>query len=453
MADDGHDHPGPGSHGDPDPRGAREHHHGHDHGHRHDHRHDHDHSHDHQPRTEARGALERGAGVGKLLFFDCFSGVAGDMTIAALLDLGIPFEVVQQAVASLPLDGYQLVTKRVVHSGIVAQHFDVQVAAGQPQRSYGAIDDMLAEAPLDPASSRLARAIFRRLGEAEAHVHQLPLREVHFHEVGAVDAIVDVVGAAVAISYLGAEVVVSPLPLGRGFVKAQHGVLPLPAPATLQCLRGAPTEQVPLDVELVTPTGAAIVSTIATDYSRWPAMTPTQVGYGAGTRNLPDRPNLLRLVLGEPAGESSSHELIEANVDDMTGELAGHTLATLLAAGARDAWATPITMKKGRPGLTISVLAARDRAATLADLLLRETTSIGVRTTPLRRIERPRKIVQVATRYGTLPVKVSEGPHGPPQIKPELDACAEAAAGHSVPLRQVLQEVLAAYLTAHPDDL
>jgi len=422
-----------------------DHHHDHDHGHHHDHEHGH---HDHEHDLTPREPLARGAGTGKILFFDCFSGVAGDMTIAAMLDLGVPETVIRDAVDQLPVEGYELVLDHAHKSQIVATRFDVRIEQAQPHRTYGAIDDMIAGADLPEGLRARARAIFRRLGEAEAHTHRMPLREVHFHEVGAVDAIVDVVGAAAALDYLGAEVVVSPLPMGRGFVKAQHGILPLPAPATVTCLKGAPTYAVPLDAELVTPTGAAIVAASAARYARWPSFAPERVGYGAGTRDFPDRPNLLRLVLGEPSPEDPNepqHVILEANVDDMTGELAGHAIAVLFDAGAVDAWATPTTMKKGRPGLVLAALAHRALADAVCQAILRETTTIGVRQRPVSRVERPRRRVEVDTPYGTVPIKVSEGPYGPPQAKPEFDRCAELAKQAGVPVRIVLQAALAAY--------
>ncbi|WP_437716926.1 nickel pincer cofactor biosynthesis protein LarC [Sorangium sp. So ce448] len=440
--DHGHAHGGHDDHG---------HAHGDDHGHAHgdDHGHahgdDHGHAHDH-PRAPL---LEEGAGTGKVLFFDAFSGIAGDMTIAALLDLGVPLLVIERAVAALPLDGFHLHRGHAHRSGIVATSFDVHVEAPQPERTYGSIDAMLAAAPLDPPVAALARRIFRRLGEAEAAVHRIRLEDVHFHEVGAVDAIVDIVGSAAAIVHIGAEVVGSPLPMGRGFVKARHGILPLPPPAAVACLRGVPTYGVELDAELVTPTGAAIIATLATRFERWPTFAPDRIGFGAGQRELPDRPNLLRVVLGTRTGGdeslgSASHVIVEANVDDLTGEVAGHAIEALFAAGALDAWAAPITMKKGRPALTIAALAAAPQADAVATALLRETTSIGLRKIPVGRTERPRRITTVQTAYGAIRVKISEGPFGPPQIKPEFDDCAAAARTHGVPVREVVSAALSA---------
>jgi pyridinium-3,5-bisthiocarboxylic acid mononucleotide nickel chelatase len=449
MGGKGHDHP----HGHSHPHEADHEGHGHSHPHEADHDHD-DHGHDHPSVQHDHPAryplLEEGAGVGKIVFLDAFSGIAGDMSIAALLDLGIPLLVIERAVAALPIEGFHLHRGHVHRSGIVATSFDVHVEAPQPERTYGEIDAMLAAAPLDGATAALARRIFRRLGEAESSVHRVPLDDVHFHEVGAVDAIVDIVGAAAAVAYLGAEVVGSPLPMGRGFVNARHGVLPLPAPAAVECLRGVPTYGVPLDAELVTPTGAAIVATVAARFERWPAFAPERVGFGAGHRELPDRPNLLRAVLGSPlasTGEEvgpASHVVVEANVDDLTGELAAHAIEALFEAGALDAWATPITMKKGRPALTIAALATAEKADQVAAALLCETTTIGVRRTAVSRTERPRRTVTVTTPFGPIRVKVSEGPFGPPQVKPEFDECAAAARAHGVPVREVIAAAFAA---------
>jgi uncharacterized protein (DUF111 family) len=239
--------------------------------------------------------------------------------------------------------------------------------------------------------------------------------------------------------------------MGRGFVTCRHGVIPLPAPATVGCLRGVPTFDAGIDAELVTPTGAAIVASAASSFTRWPSFAPEHIGWGRGTRELPDRPNALRAILGTPrplnAEGALSHVVLEANIDDMSGELAAHAIGVLLGSGALDAWAAPITMKKGRPALTLSVLSEKDRADHLAEVMLRETSSIGVRRFGVARLERPRRTLEVTTRFGVIPVKVSEGGYGPPQVKPEFDACARAAEAFGVPVREVLGEALRAALT------
>jgi uncharacterized protein (TIGR00299 family) protein len=362
----------------------------------------------------------------------------------------VPFELVRDSVAALRIGGFDLELKRARGGAIGGTKFDVIVADAQPDRRYRAIDDLLAVSTLNAGTKTLARAIFRRLAEAESEVHRIPIDQVAFHEVGAVDAIVDIVGAAACFDYLGATVVASPLPMGRGSVRCQHGILPLPAPATVACLRGVPTVDAGIEAELVTPTGAAIVATVAREFVAWPAFAPERIGWGFGTRGLPDRLNALRAVLGtampkaEPVS-TATHVVLEANVDDMSGELAAHALQTLLESGALDAWATPIVMKKGRPALVISVIADRGAEQRLAEVLLRETHSIGVRHTPVSRTERPRRMQDVTTEYGVIPVKISEGPFGPARVKPEFDACAAAARAAGVPVGIVIAAALAAY--------
>ena len=410
-------------------------------GHGHGHGHGHDHGHGH-----GQEELEAGAGAGCTLFLDAFAGVAGDMTVAALLDLGVPLSVVEGAVAKLGIDGVRVARHARLAGAIGASAFEVTFDPQGRERTYAEIDALIERAQLGSAVEELARRVFERLARAEARVHRVPVGSVHFHEVGAIDAIVDVVGAAACFAHLGATVVASPLPMGRGSVECRHGTLPLPAPATVECLRGVPTYDAGIDAELVTPTGAAIVGAVATSFARWPDFSPERVGWGSGTRALPDRPNALRVVLGRSAPEATAggHVLVECNVDDMTGELAAHALAALLAAGARDAWAVPLTMKKGRPGLTLAALADRGSELRIAEVLLRETSTIGVRWAEAHRLERPRRMLEVETRYGKIPVKISEGPYGPPQAKPEFDACARAASEAGVPVREVIAEVLRA---------
>jgi len=433
--------------------------HDHEHGHGHEHEDGRGHSHgdgsacDDRELADDRAAsapLPRGAGAGKVLFFDAPSGLAGDMIVASLVDLGVPAQVVADALAALAVTGFHVHFGTRVRSGIVASSFEVHVDEAQPPRTYGSVRSLLDAAALTEGVRARAHATFRRLAEAEAKVHRAPIDDVHFHEVGAIDAIADVVGSAAALDYLGAEVLVSPLPLGRGFVTAAHGRLPLPAPATVDCLAGLETYDGGLDFEFVTPTGAAIVGAHATGSHRWPAMTPERTGWGAGTAELRDRPNVLRAVLGHAHGASPSvqntatHAVLEANIDDATGELAASWIERLLAEGALDAWVTPITMKKGRPAMTISALAPLARADAVAHAMLRETTSLGLRRHDVSRLERPRTIEQVETTYGRIPVKIATGPFGPPQMKPEFDACAAAAAAHGVPVREVIRAALAA---------
>jgi len=401
-----------------------------------------------QPKTW-RSEREPGFGRGKILYFDAFSGVAGDMTVAALVDLGVPSRIVEEAVFSTGMRGYALHFRHGYVGSIGALKFEVDIDEGQKERNFADIDAMLGQANLRVEVKQTARNIFRRLAEAEAAVHRKSVESVHFHEVGAVDSIADIVGAAACLEYVGAAVWVSPLPMGRGFIQCRHGNIPLPAPATVSCLNGLATRDAGIDAELVTPTGAAILGTMAKGSVRWPAFSPLSVGWGAGSRVLPDRPNLLRVVLGAASeaadlSEGSDHVVIEANVDDSTGELAGHALTLLLEQGALDAWAVPITMKKGRPGMVLSAIVAPSDETRLTALLIRETTTLGVRRHRAGRTVRPRRMVEVTTRYGVVSVKVSEGPFGPPQLKPEFDGCVVLARSNDVPVREVLAEAVGA---------
>jgi uncharacterized protein (TIGR00299 family) protein len=432
---------------------SHSHSHSHSHGHPHSHGHSHSHEEGHEhpplppPRPSAHPPLTDGAGQGKVLLLDTPSGIAGDMTIAALLDLGVPVEVVTEAVRAVAVTGYRLDVRSARAGAIGGSRFNVELNAPQPARAYAEIERLLAGAALSEPVRALAQRIFSRLAHAESEVHRIPLAEVEFHEVGAVDAIVDIVGAAACFCFLGARVVATPVPLGRGFVDCQHGRLPLPAPATVLCLAGVPTYDSGLSLELVTPTGAAILATVASEFVEWPSFAPERVGFGIGRKELADRPNALRAILGadRATAQASSHVVLQANVDDMTGELAAYAIDALLRAGALDAWAEPVTMKKGRPGLVLSALAAAPLAESLSEVMLRETSSIGVRRLLASRVERPRRQLVVETRFGSVAVKVSEGAYGPALAKPEFDACAALARSANVPVREVIAAALAAY--------
>jgi pyridinium-3,5-bisthiocarboxylic acid mononucleotide nickel chelatase len=393
--------------------------------------------------TFSRTELERGAGRGKVLFFDCSSGIAGDMTLSSLLDLGVPRRLLDETVAALGLEHVELVIEEGYAGAIGALHLDVVVSGTGKERSYAEIRELLERAPLPEGARTLAKLVFLKLATAEAEVHRATLDDVHFHEVGAVDALVDIVGSAVFLDYLGAEVIVSPLPMGRGFVKCRHGMLPLPAPATLLCLKGVPTVDAAIEAELVTPTGAAIVSALASSFAAWPALTIERVGMGAGTRGLPDRPNVLRAILGTRGpfslSELPSHVLCETNLDDMTGEALAFALEAILRSGAVDAWFSPVTMKKGRPGVVLSVLAPLGEKTAVVEAILRETRTIGVRQTLVCRTELERRIETVETRWGPVRFKLSGTP--PFRAKPEFDDCAEIARRHGLTLEQVVREL------------
>lgn len=406
----------------------------------HDHHH-HNHVH-HDP-------LASGDGLSRVLHLDAQSGISGDMLVAALLDLGAPIAVLEEGLAALPVEGFRLAHTFVERSGIRARRFGVEVAPNQPERTYAEIAAMLANAILPEGARCIAERTFRRLAEAEARVHGVPVEAVHFHEVGAVDSIVDIVGAALLLDHLSAEVVCSPLPLGRGFVRARHGILPLPAPATIECLRGVPTYDAGIAAELVTPTGAALVASVATRFEHWPSMSPLRSGWGAGSRELEDRPNVLRVVLGESSRAHHASELVlmETNVDDTTPEIVAHALERAREEGALDAWSQGIVMKKGRPGWVLSVLCRGSDAQRVARVLFTETSTLGLRVTEVRRVERPRRIVRVETPFGAIAVKVAEGDALAVNLAPELEDCRAAARAHSRPLKEVYEAAMVAART------
>ena len=383
----------------------------------------------------------------KVLYIDAFSGISGDMTVGALLALGVPLDSIKQQLALLPLSGYTIsIATRHVH-GIGATKFNVQVAAhGHAHRPFRDIRSMLEHSQLDAGAQRLALAIFARLADAEARVHGVAPDDVEFHEVGAVDSIVDIVGTAVGVTTLGVEATyVSPLPLGSGIVQSQHGPLPVPAPATVELLRGFPTRPGDGDGELVTPTGAAIVAALAT-VGPVPEIRIDSVGYGSGERKLTDRPNILRLVLGERVNAPGHEDLlvIETNIDDLNPELYDHVMERLLGAGARDVYLAPVHMKKNRPGIVLSVLCHENDREQLSTMMLNETSAIGVRYYPVRRRILARSIKEVSTAYGSVRIKVAMAPDGHENIAPEYDDCKRIATEKGVPIKRVYQAALAA---------
>ena len=380
----------------------------------------------------------------RVAYLDCFSGVSGDMLLGAMLDAGLPLDELQGAVAGLPLEGWSLSARKVKRAGIAATHAVVDVGEEQPARTLEDILRIVADARLPDADKERAAAVFRRLAEAEASVHGQPVEAVHMHDVGAVDAIVDVVGAVSGLRMLGAErLYCSALPLGEGEVSGPHGVLPVPAPATLALFAGSAATSRRSDVkgELVTPTGAAIVATLAI-FER-PEMTIDAVGYGAGTRDPADRPNVLRLWLGAAEVDRATRPmlLIETNVDDMTPEMLAYVQSKLLAEGAADAWLTPVAMKKGRSAVVLSVICSEADEERLARLLLRETSTLGVRVRPVHRWEAEREVIEFESSLGPAAVKVKRLPGERPQIAPEFEPCRQIAEENDLPIAEVYRTV------------
>ena len=379
-----------------------------------------------------------------VLYLDPFSGVSGDMFLGLLVDLGVAADGLEADLRTLPVPGWRLELRRERRRGIEGSRVLVHCDEEQKPRSWTQIDQMLAESILPPAARDLARRIFLRLGRAEAHVHGVPLETVHFHEVGAVDSIIDVVGAALGLTQLAPRRIISgPLPLGHGLVETAHGRYPLPAPATAELLRGAPITAGDCAQELVTPTGAAIVVEVAC-FGSLPAMTLERIGYGVGSRDLADRPNLLRGLLGTaaPVGlETDEVTVIECHLDDCNPEWLGALLDRLLKAGAIDAGFAPLQMKKNRPGLRLTVLAPPPLETELARLVLRESTAIGLRLHRERRLKLRREEATVQTPLGSARVKMIFEGTALLRVTAEHESCKELAAASGRPLPEIYRLV------------
>jgi pyridinium-3,5-bisthiocarboxylic acid mononucleotide nickel chelatase len=382
-----------------------------------------------------------------IAYLDCVGGLAGDMLIAALLDAGAPEESLREVPGRLGLDGVELRVERVERHGIGALHLDVVADRHDHERSWRSIREQLAAADLDERVRTRATEVFARLAEVEAGIHGVPPDDVHFHELGAVDTLVDVVGAVTLLEALHVErLVCSPLPAGRGIVRAAHGVLPLPAPATVGLLVGAPVFGVELEAELVTPTGAALASTLADGWGPVPAMTLERVGYGAGTADFAERANVVRVLLGRAAEARSEHEVVvlETNLDDLSPELVPDAVERCFAAGALDVWTLPIGMKKGRPGLLLSALARPEAEAAVARAILEETTALGVRVARLRRYELDREERTVEVDGRAVRVKLGRLDGRVVNVAPEHDDCAAVARATGATVKSVWVAALAA---------
>jgi uncharacterized protein (TIGR00299 family) protein len=389
----------------------------------------------------------------RLLHFDAFSGISGDMTVGALLSLGVGLDSIKEELAALPVEGYTLSVSERYASGIRACKFNVELheasSSHHVHAAFSGIRSMLQSSGLRPGVKERSLAIFTKLAEAEGRVHGVAPDQVTFHEVGAVDSIVDIVATAVGLVDLGIDrLSVSTLPMGSGTVRSQHGTLPIPAPATVELLRGFSVRLGDGQGELVTPTGAAIVAALAEAGKVPPPMSIESVGYGAGTRDLADRPNLLRAILGNEARPCVQDEMtiIETNIDDSSPEIYDYVMERLFEAGARDVWLTPIQMKKNRPGTLLRVLSESGAAQGLAGIVLRETSAIGVRLFDVRRLALHREQLTVSTRFGPVTVKRSMAPDGSSNLAPEYEDCKRLAREHAVPLKTVYDAALAAAL-------
>ena len=384
-------------------------------------------------------------------YFDCFSGISGDMTLGALLDLGVPLEWLEEQLRRVPLNEFDIVVSPVQRHGIQAASVQVNILDNKTSRNYSDIRDLIENSPLSDTVKSTSLAIFKRLAETEARIHNSTVDHVHFHEVGGIDALVDIVGSALGLDYLGVKnIVASPVPLGRGFVTCSHGKLPVPAPATLGILAGVPVYGTDIPHELVTPTGAAIIRSLAQRFEPLPEMVISRIGYGAGRRDLEDRPNLLRVLLGAESesgvdGDKKLEEdritIVETCIDDMNPEVFGYVMERLFEDGALDVYWIPVHMKKNRPGTMLQVLCRDDSRDRLIDRVLSETTTTGVRYYQSRRRLLWRDEFEVKTTFGVIPLKRIKDPQGSFRLVPEYEVCRKIAIEKNIPLRLVYDTI------------
>ena len=389
----------------------------------------------------------------RIAYLDCLSGISGDMTLGALIDAGIDPSTIQAGIDSLGLPSCELVVEETTRHGFRAVNVQVKHDEEHSHRHLHHITEMIDNSQLTESQKNLSKEIFRHLAEAEARVHNSSIEKVHFHEVGAVDSIADVVGSAIGWDLLNVDkIICSPIPTGHGFITIAHGKVSLPAPATAELLKEVPLAESSVQMELTTPTGAAIAVTLAETFGPLPAMKLEVVGYGAGDRDLEEQPNVLRLLVGEIADAPQSSDstedqvwILETNLDDISGEVIGHCSELLLAAGALDVYSTAIQMKKNRPGTKLTVLCAETDIAPLEQILFRETATLGIRRWPADRHKLVRSIHHVETTWGLLAGKLAVLEDGSEVFSPEFEACREISQQHNVPLHQVFQAASTAF--------
>ncbi len=394
-----------------------------------------------------------------IAYFDCFSGAGGDMIVASLLDAGANEGILREGLGALSVDGYSLSIEKITKQGFAATKFNVQLdkQLKQPHRHLHNIVDILGASRISDSVKEKATRVFTKLAEAEAAVHGCSIEKVHFHEVGAVDAIVDVVGAVLALEQLDVtKIVCSAIPTGSGTVKCDHGIMPIPAPATAELLKGIPIAECDETGELITPTAAAILTTLAESFGPMPQMKTEKIGYGAGTRDGQSRPNVLRVMIGESISQENvgstnenganqdSAVLLETNVDDCSPEIVGYCMERLLESGALDVYAQPIQMKKTRPGLLLSVLCKDEQVGEMERILFAETSTLGIRRRNVQRTVMQRRIESVSTPYGEIRMKVGCF-EDIETVNPEYEDCKKAALEHKVPLRVVMEAARTAY--------
>jgi len=375
----------------------------------------------------------------KVAYFNCFAGVSGDMVVGALVDLGMPLELLESELKKISIGDYEIGARRVTRKHIGAIKFDVTSGEQRVVRTWSNIRDLIKDSALPGEIKKDSLAIFERIAEAEAKIHQKPIDQVHFHEVGAIDSIVDVVSSVVGINHLGIEKVYSsPVATGMGMVKTEHGLLPVPTPATLELLEGAPIYSSNISTELATPTGAAILTHYATFTEQMPEIRVEKTGYGAGSREL-EIPNALRIILGEELERSGEVVLIETNIDDVSAEVLGYTMEALLELGALDVWFTPIEMKKNRPAVALSVLVPVGYEDIAVDKVFSETSTLGLRVSRQSRRVAERETLSVDTPFGKVRVKVGKYKGQLISVAPEYDDCRKIAMREDMPIKEIFE--------------
>jgi len=393
-------------------------------------------------------------------YFDCFSGISGDMTVAALLDLGVPLNWLQDQLQAMSLDGFSLTEETIDSNGIHARRFNVTIKEENVYRNYNDIKSIVTNSTLPSNVQKISLAVFDVLAMAESQIHGIDKHDVHFHEVGAVDSIVDIVGTALCLEYLGIDTILSSkIPLGKGFVNCRHGMIPVPAPATLEILKDVPVYGTAISGEIVTPTGAAILKSLASDFVEWPRFCIEKIGYGAGTRDLGKQPNLLRVVTGQlqapenhavPSPSAESIVVLETCIDDMNPEIFSYLMECLFQDGALDAYWIPVFMKKNRPGTLVQVLCKPDDRSAIIDRILSETTTTGVRFHTNQRMCLERNIVTISTEFGEIEVKRITELDGSTRLVPEHEACKRIARDHGMPIQNVYDRI--ARTSRQPND-
>ncbi len=395
------------------------------------------------------GLLQKNLFIRKLnmtiAYLDCFSGISGDMFLGALLDTGLPFEELEKAIGSLPFHGYSIDRKKEMKNGLSATRFLVTVEEHHHHRKLPDIEKIIEAGDLNNDVKQRSMRIFRAIAEVEGSIHNHPPEEVHFHEVGAVDSIIDIVGAVFGADYLGiSSFNASRIPLGAGFIKSGHGIIPVPAPATIALLKGIPVYNSGLEYELVTPTGAALLKEFVDAFEGMPSMVINNIGYGAGTRDLPDRPNLLRIITGTDPGGSDTDTIavLEANIDDTNPEWLGFIMERLFEEGALDVIFTPVYMKKNRPGIQVEVIGRPESKDKLSEVLFNESTTIGIRYRLSQRKILKREETMVETPWGSLSAKKIIRPDGSAFIQPEFESCKKTAREQGIPIKDVYTRIL-----------